>query len=230
MAECLTCQAGPELWAKSNKPEGFTLEDSDHPNLAPFEGTLLLLDEPSAQPPHGSDGKQILVPTEAAKKRLGSLIGMGIDYDGQDLEGHDVKQKIGLITQAWIEGNKVKVKGNIWKKDFPEAMAAFRRNRGNLGMSMELANVYVDDKDNDIWKLNDFVFTGGAILKRDHAAYDDTELAASHHFVRAIAAASDAIEKLNSFERKDITGFVALGIEEGIKKALENIGTMAATR
>lgn len=188
------CTVQPRMWGqKSVDITDLDIQDSAHPNLAPFSGTLLLVDQPSTQPPHGSDGHLIHVPKQVAERRLSTLPGMAINYQ-DDLEGHNPAKKIGVITEANLEGNKVRVKGVIWKKDFPEALRTFRMNRGRLGMSMELGDVYVRDKDEDIWHLEDFHFTGATVLKKDHAAYESTELAASRYFVNALAAARSAVE------------------------------------
>lgn len=189
------CRTEVSLWAqKSVDITDLDIQDSEHPNLAPFKGTLLLVNQPSNQPPHGSDGHPIYVKKEIAEKRLNTLPGMGINYQ-DDLEGHNPTKKIGVITKSWIDGNKVRVEGVIWKKDFPEATRKFRMNRGRLGMSMELGDVYVRDKDEDIWHLEDFHFTGATILRKDHAAYEHTDLAASkQRFVKALAAARSAVQ------------------------------------
>jgi hypothetical protein len=178
--------------------------DKAHPNKLPFNGILLLLDEPSDQPPHGAEGHSILVPKEAAEKALKSLIGMGINYK-PDLEGHDPKKKIGVISEAWIEGNAVHVKGIIWPKDFPEAVAKLRANRGDLGMSMELGNVYVKDQDDEVWTLEQFHFTGATVLKKESAAYQHTKLAASASHV-ALAAAAAAMGSLRGGKEAMATG------------------------
>ncbi len=49
------------------------------------------------------------------------------------------------------------------------------RNAGNaLGMSFEVTNVNVLDRDARIWRLIDVTFTGAAILRKDKAAYPET--------------------------------------------------------
>lgn len=194
-------------------------DTAQHPNASPFEGTLLLLDEPSNQPPHGSDGHLIQVSKDVAEKTLKSLPGMAINYDS-DLEGHNPQKKIGVITEAWIDGNEAKVKGLIWKKDFPEAMREFRRNKGKLGMSMELGNVYVADKDASVWDLQDFHFTGATILKKDHAAYEHTALAASKHFINAMSAAREALSNFEQGDPSTLESSVRSGIEIGVQRAL----------
>jgi hypothetical protein len=192
-----TCQTGncnvtPEIWGgRKVDITDLDVKDASHPNVSPFTGTLLRVDEASDQAPHGSDGHRIFVSKEAAEKQLATLPGMGINYQ-KDLTGHNPTQKVGVITKAWIDGDKVKVEGNIWKKDFPEAARTFKANRGRLGMSMELGDVYVRDKDEDVWHLEDFRFTGATVLLKNHAAYERTELAAQKYFVNAMAAAKAA--------------------------------------
>jgi hypothetical protein len=218
--------------------------DRDHPNKLPFTGTLLLLDEPSQQPPHGAEGHTILVPREAAEKALPSVVGMGINYK-PNLEEHDPKKKIGVISKAWIDGNAVKVKGIIWPKDFPEAVARLHANRGDLGMSMELGNVYVEDQDADVWTLEKFHFTGATVLKKESAAYQHTSLAASAVRKATLAAAAAAMGALKGgkgpmangkHKAKDQNQVLAAAIAAGVEtafnkgvipkltKALEDVG------
>lgn len=178
-------------------------EDKEHPNVMPFTGTLLLIDQASTKPPHGSNGHRIYVSKEAAERNLKSLIGMGVNYDSVDLDGHATQHKVGVINKAWIDGNKVKVKGIIYKKDFPKAEHDLKRP--DLGMSMELANVYVRDQHEDIWHLEDFYFTGATILKKDAAAYYGTSLAAK------------AAEKESRAEKTKLAAGAAAASRKGAK-------------
>lgn len=159
-------------------------DNAKHPNKMPFKGVLLIVDAPSTKPPHGSRGHRIYVSKEAAHRKLSGLIGMAVNYDSKDLDSHDTRHKVGIVDKAWIKGNQVWVSGFVWKKDFPEAQHDLKQ--GGLGMSMELADVYVRDEDEDVWHLVDFEFTGATILKKTDAAYYQTELAAA----TAVAAAS----------------------------------------
>lgn len=147
----------------------------DHPNKMPFSGTLVLLDVPSNKPPHGAQGHRIMMPQGVAERRLKDLIGMGLNY-APSLDAHAPRKKVGVIEKAWIEGNAVKVKGFVYKKDFPEAVKDLKTS--GLGMSMELADVYVASKDDDVWRLEDFRFTGATVLYKKAAAYYQTALAA----------------------------------------------------
>lgn len=166
-------------------------EDTDHPNRMPFKGVLLLLDQASTKPPHGSRGHRILVPLSAAKKHLSGIVGMGVNYDPGNLDEHMPRHKVGVITDAWIEGNKAWVSGFVYKKDFPEAEKQLK-GRKDLGMSMELANVYVEDENADVWRLLQFDFTGATILKKDAAAYYGTSLSAKAVLQKIPSAAAAA--------------------------------------
>jgi hypothetical protein len=198
-AEKLTITAGAMATLK-----GFEDEDS-HVNKMPFKGILLILDQASTKPPHGSRGHRIYVPSKVAKKKIDDLIGMAVNYARGGLDAHETRHKVGVITKVWIAGDKVWVEGVVWKKDFPEAASDLKR-RG-LGMSMELADVYVRDEDEPVWHLEDFTFTGATILLKSAAAYYDTSLDVS---------AAAAQERLRMLDGKRL----AAGIKAGIDSAL----------
>ena len=150
-------------------------QDKVHPNKMPFKGILLLLDVASDKPPHGAEGHRIYVPSAVAKKRLNSLINMGVNYSSE-LAAHAPQHKVGVITGARIEGNKVLVNGFFWQRDFPKVKRDMQT--GRLGMSMELQDVTVRSKDAPVWYLQDFHFSGATILFKSAAAYTQTSLSA----------------------------------------------------
>ena len=142
-----------------------------HPNKMTFRGVLVRLDEPSDKPPNGSNGHRILVPRNVAERRLSSIKGMGLNYS-PSLDGHAQRRKVGVINEAWIEGNNFCVEGTIWKHDFPEAEKDLKQ--ANLGMSMEIGDVQVENTESPVWKLSDFQFLGATILWKNAAAYHKT--------------------------------------------------------
>ena len=72
-----------------------------HPNRAGFHGVLTMLDVPSDRPPAGARGHRVLLTRAAAEAALASLLGMGLDYT-PGLDRHDVRRKVGVITEANI--------------------------------------------------------------------------------------------------------------------------------
>jgi len=157
-------------------------EVTGHPNRVPFEGVLTLVDEPSNRPPSGARGHRVILTREAALAALPSLMGMAVDY-APGWDGHDARRKCGIITQADVEANRLRVSGYLFGKDFPEVEDRMRRGTaGMMGMSYEIADAHVEDMNAEIWKLTRATFTGAAILLREKAAYRNTsfQLAAKH--------------------------------------------------
>jgi hypothetical protein len=176
---------------------GFIQAEGDaegHPNEMKFRGVLVKLDVPSDRPPNGSEGHRILLPKDVAQNKLKTLIGMGLNYD-PDLDAHAPRRKVGVVQNAYIQGNDLWVEGVIWKHDFPEAQKDLKRT--GLGMSMEVNQVQIKDCAAKIWEIENLCFLGGTILRKDAAAYHDT---------RAIAAArADVIERRNMSTTKKQT-------------------------
>lgn len=144
-----------------------------HPNRLPFEGVLTLVDVASDKAPAGARGHRVVLTRAAAEAALPSLLGMAVDFKAS-WDGHDARQKCGIITAAEIEGKKLQVGGYLFARDFPEMETQFRRSRDSLGMSYELADAHVADMRAQVWALTKATFTGAAILLREKAAYRNT--------------------------------------------------------
>jgi hypothetical protein len=103
-----------------------------HPNRLPFEGVLTLVDVASDKAPSGARGHRVILTRAAAEAALPSLLGMAVDYkspqpakrpgdpDSAGWDGHDARQKCGIITDAQIDGRRLTVAGFLFSKDFPE--------------------------------------------------------------------------------------------------------------
>ena len=143
-----------------------------HPNRLPFEGVLTLVDVPSDKAPSGSRGHRVVLTHAAAEQALPSLLGMAVDYK-TGWDGHDARQKCGIITSASIVGQKLTVAGFLFARDYPE-MEQKIDGEGAMGMSYELADAHVENMQASVWTLTKATFTGAAILLRDKAAYRNT--------------------------------------------------------
>jgi hypothetical protein len=151
-----------------------------HPNRLPFEGVLTLVDVPSDRAPSGARGHRVILTRQAAENALPSLLGMAVDYKA-GWDGHDARQKCGIITSAQVDGTKLTVAGYLFARDFPEMEKKVREGsdggadgKGAMGMSYELADAHVADMNARFWTLTRATFTGAAILLRDKAAYRET--------------------------------------------------------
>jgi len=181
------------------RTSGLTIEaDAAHPNKLKFKGILTRLDEPSTKPPQGSMEHLIQMPSDVAKKRLETLIGMGVNY-AENLDAHEITHKVGVIEKAWIKGNALWVSGYVWVGDFPDAEKVLSTK--GLGMSMELTHVLVEDRDADPWVLKDFVFTGATFLRKTNAAYFDTEAIAASASTSIFITTEAAMPKTNATTR-----------------------------
>ncbi len=149
-------------------------EVAEHPNRIPFEGVLTLVDEPSTRPPSGARGHKVVLTRAAATEAMPSLLGMAIGFT-PGWDGHDVRRKCGLITEADLVGNQLRVSGYLYGRDFPEVVKQVEGSvLGSMGMSYELADAHVADMRADVWMLTRAIFTGAAVLLREKAAYRDT--------------------------------------------------------
>lgn len=153
--------------------------DKAHPNKMPFEGVLTKLNQASDLPPMCDDGesKCTYIPREVAEAALPTILGMAVDFT-PGLGGHDKTSKVGLITEAWVDGDDLKIKGFFYAADFPEVCAKIKAEKERLGFSFE-GRFAIQDCDADIWVITQCVFTGAAVLYKDKAAYQTTSLAAA---------------------------------------------------
>lgn len=151
--------------------------NDDHPNKMPFSGVLTRVDQPSDGAPGGAGGKKVILKSEAARAALPSLLGMAVNYM-PNFDGHDVQNKIGIITSADVVGSELQIAGFIYAADFPETATLIKSLKSDLGFSFEAHRIYVEDMSAEVLSITQLHFTGAAILLKDKAAYTSTSLAA----------------------------------------------------
>jgi hypothetical protein len=145
-----------------------------HPNRIPFEGVLTVVDEASTRPPAGARGHRVVLTRAAAMEALPSLLGMAVGCTPA-WDGHDVRRKFGLITEADLIGKELRVRGYVYGRDFPEVVRQVESGKpDSMGMSYELADAHVADMRAEVWTVTRAMFTGAAVLLRDKAAYRNT--------------------------------------------------------
>src|SRR6266404_3255611 len=203
--------------------------DDGHPNKMPFSGILVRLDEPSDAAPTGSHGRKIIVTTAAAKKALSSLLGMAVGFT-PSLDGHDVKNKIGIITSADIVGSAIQIAGFIYAANHPEIASTIKAQKSALGFSFEAQRLAILDSSADVLTITDLAFTGAAIIRRDKAAYTTTSIAASAATTRKLGLKPEfrnmeidmTPEELKAMIAETVAqAFAATSLEATIKTALD---------
>jgi hypothetical protein len=151
------------------------VKTTKHPNRIPFEGVLARLDQASDAAPSGARGHRVLLTTAAAEEAIESLIGMAVGFK-TGFDGHDARQRCGMITEAWIEESAVHVRGHIFGRDFPDVIKTMETQEDPLGMSYELADAHVADMRAQVWTVIRATFVGAAILRAKKAAYRTTRI------------------------------------------------------
>lgn len=141
-----------------------------HPNRMPFAGVLTFVDVASDQAPSGARGHRVILTRAAAGEAIPTLLGMAVDYKS-GWDGHDARQKCGVITSAELIGSELRVGGYLYLRDYPELE---REMTDEMGMSFEVTDAHVDDMRASIWTLTRVTFTGAAILLAHRAAYKKT--------------------------------------------------------
>lgn len=191
----------------------------EHPNKMPFKGILTRVDQPSDAPPHGSTGRRTYIPKDVAEEAIPTLLGMAVDFK-PDFDGHDKKSKIGLITEAYIEGDALCIAGFFYANDFPEECERIRAEKSRLGWSYE-CKAAIRDVEADPWVVDYCIFTGAAVLYKDLAAYTTTSLEA-----RSSDDNSDTETVMNE-ELKQMLEAMGASIA-GLGKTVEGIGKEVA--
>jgi len=144
---------------------------SAHINMQGFTGCLCVADMVTQKAPSGARGHSVLLSRSAIESALPSLLGMAVDYKA-GWDGHDARQKCGIITEAWLEDDRLMVSGYIYKIDFPEIEEFVKKHE--VGMSYEMRECHVRDMREKVWTLDKAEFTGAAILLKEKACYKES--------------------------------------------------------
>jgi len=107
-------------------------EVAGHPNRMAFRGILTVVDVASQRAPAGAKGHLVVLTRVAAEAALPSLLGMGLDY-APNLDRHDVRRKVGVITRAEVVGRKLELGGYLFARDFPEIVEEIAKSGRGAG-------------------------------------------------------------------------------------------------
>ena len=143
----------------------------EHVNRHPFNGVLTFVDRPSDKAPSGARGHRVILTRSAALAALPTLLGMPVSIK-DDGSGHEYRERCGIITDAEIVGDELRVEGYLWKRDRPELLERIAKDK--YGMSCEIADGRVVDMRQTVWEIKQCVFSGAAIILASKAAYKST--------------------------------------------------------
>lgn len=178
-----------KITLKASANGKLNISELEHPNMMPFKGVLTYFNRMSKEPPHGSNGLRVYIPTDVGMTALTSLKGMAVNYVQNNPTGHNPKSKVGVITDSYLGETQddgavpVIVEGYVYALDFEEEAISIKASQSILGFSYETAQTQIVRSEIDgvpcavVTSLG--YFTGASILYRDSASYGDTSLAAS---------------------------------------------------
>jgi hypothetical protein len=167
------------------------LPEIGHRNLVPFEAIAMYVDKPVDAKPHFTDydakktaesddgAPKLVFKRSAVEEALPSLIGMGVNAQEGALENHAFRSTVGLITEAWLDGNAVMIRGFIYGFFFSDLVQAIKTLRTKLGACPSFASMVVDlpeEEKPEFMFVNSLLFTGCAILQKKNCAFEGTQV------------------------------------------------------
>ena len=195
----------------------FSLKAESHPNKMKFTATVMYLDQYSNTAPCGVDGDRIMLEKSECEKSLESMNLMGINCVWHEwgtpdwqFDGHDPRNKIGVVENTYIEGNELKIDGIIYKQDFSDVTQFIKNAMESIGFSIEATfNDFEETEEGVI--IRDVEFTGVSMLFKNCAAYSDT-------YIEKLSASKKDKEIMTQEERntfmEEVTNSVMAKINE----------------
>jgi len=161
------------------------LPEIDHVNFYPVEGIALFIDKISERPMHitnydtkeRSDGPKLIFTRSAVENSLPTLLGQGFCAQQAVAEHGVPRSNAGIVTEAWIDDNKLMVRGGIYgmHTHFPEVIAALEK--GGLGLCPSFHDTLFDHKNlPEYITVRHTTFTGVNIIHSWATSFDNTKI------------------------------------------------------
>lgn len=194
---------------------------STNSNKEPLGGVLFEIDKPSEEIPNVGPGMPLYIPREVAETVKSSIIGYPLDSD-PTLKRHRKTNIVGIIENAYIEGQSFIIEGNLWINNQEEQVQKIIENKQALGLSMNAdASGHVEIIDNqEVFYIDELQVWGANILYSDLATYQQAKISASNQFDEdRIISKEYAIkaEKSTSHEEKTMDGNTKNEILQSLK-------------
>lgn len=175
--------------------EGIVLGAATAVNEQPFTALITYAGKPSDHYVGGTEGinggpYRVLIPKMLLKKRITELAGKRV-FASDDLVSHKNVKYVGKFVSAWcddMDGDLAagRASGLLMRDADPDLVQEIisEARKGHMGFSYDLKDVRFelkassDASESQYIELTDFIWRGATILRRDAAAYSETELAA----------------------------------------------------
>jgi len=161
------------------------LPEIEHRNFVPFEGVAAFIGKPSERPAHLvnfdteqiEEGAPISFTRAAVEAALPTLLGMGLCFQEGSYQNHAPRSKCGLITEAWIEGDELRIRGGIYALDFPDVIAELEKNHRHLALCPMMRDLEIDPKTlPELFSVLKMTFTGVALMRVGTTDFDGTTI------------------------------------------------------
>jgi hypothetical protein len=139
-------------------------------------------DKPSDYTPSGDfskvgKSKPVMFSREEVEKALPTFVGMGVNVTYNDklkgnFSGHNPELKIGTISSATIEDDKVIISGGLWDLDFEDICNEIKFKKEKMGFSIEPLMYLADAGEH--YDAKEVEFLGVSILGANVAAFAST--------------------------------------------------------
>ena len=194
---------------------------NEKPNWMPFTGICLFTDVPSDGIPSSNCGidKPVMFPSDEVEKSIDTFENMGVNCvwpewgnPEEAFSGHDSRRKIGVMTSASVEDNKVVIKGGLWSWDFDDICDMVKSAKESLGWSVEVS-MNIEETD-EYYIAKDLEFTGVALLFADDASFSKTSIAAQRR---------KGVDTMSKEEMQELLDSLFVKFEERISRVDEKV-------
>ncbi len=194
---------------------------NEKPNWMPFTGICLFTDVPSDGIPSSNCGidKPVMFPSDEVEKSIDTFENMGVNCvwpewgnPEEAFSGHDSRRKIGVMTSASVEDNKVVIKGGLWSWDFDDICDMVKSAKESLGWSVEVS-MNIEETD-EYYIAKDLEFTGVALLFADDASFSKTSIAAQRR---------RGVDTMSKEEMQELLDSMFVKFEERISRVDEKV-------
>jgi len=161
------------------------LPEIEHRNFVPYEGIAAFIDKASERPAHLvnfeteqiEEGAPISFTRAAVEAALPTLLGMGLCFQEGSYQNHAPRSKCGLITEAWVEGDELRIRGFIYGLDFPDVVAELQKNYRHLALCPMMRDLEIDPKTlPELFSVLKMTFTGVALMRAGTTGFDGTTI------------------------------------------------------
>ena len=159
------------------------LPEIEHLNWFPVEGICSYIDKVSDRPVHvdnyeaktNSEGPKIILTRAAVENALPSLLGMGLCCQPAIPDRSIPRSNCGVITEAWIDDDKLMIRGGIYGLQFPEVIAELEKNCVQLCPSFH-DTLFDHTKLPELASILHTTFTGVSLLHSWATGFDNTNV------------------------------------------------------